>query len=109
MQRRQQVFHVQDADDLVRGAFVDRNSAEPRCDNGGPDVRPGIFLAEGADVCARRHDLLGIFGPKIHNALKDALLFFASFLVVGQFEGLLQVFHAHFGGGRLKFGIHPTS
>ena len=105
----QQIFHVEDAHDLVCRSFVNRNATEARSHDGGPNVRPGVFLAKSADVHPRGHHLFGVLGSEVDNALQNALLVFGALGVVGQFQGLFKVFHTQFPGRRLELVVHPSS
>ena len=88
-----EVLDVKDTDDLVGGSFVNRNSTEAGGDNGRTYVGPCIGHRKRQHVGPRRHDLLGVFRPKVHDAFEDALFFLRSLGVVGEFQGSLQIFH----------------
>ena len=86
---------------------MDGYTTEATGDHRGPDVFPRIGPREGDDVRSGRHDLLGVFGPKIHNALENALFFLRAFGVVGELKRSFQVFHADFCHGGTELSIKP--
>ena len=89
---RQQILDIENATDIVDTVLIDGNARIIVLNDTFEYVGEGGVHVEHCHVLTTGHNLLGSLIAKSHDALQY-VLFILDFILVGQFECLLQVIH----------------